>query len=47
MTADITLVRAPRDEEFRVIHYSGLPWTGLLLVSIPVGIAMRRRFWSG
>jgi hypothetical protein len=45
MTEDIVLERAPTDEEFRLIHYSGFPWTGALLLSLPVAVAVKRRFW--
>jgi len=45
MTEDIILKRAPNDGEFQLINYSGFPWTGVLLLSVPVAVAAKRRFW--
>lgn len=45
MTDDIVLVRAANDREYRQVIYGSLPWTALLLLSVPVAIAVRRRFW--
>lgn len=47
MTEDVILVPAPVNDEFLMIIYSGLPLTGLLIFSVPVGIAFKRRFWLG
>ena len=47
MTEDLVLVRAPTDDEFQLIHYSGFPWTGALLLSLPVAVAVKRMFWIG
>jgi hypothetical protein len=45
MTEDVVLVPSPVNEEFQLVIYSGLPLTGLLVFSVPVGIAFKRRFW--
>jgi hypothetical protein len=45
MTEDVTLVPAPGNGEFQMVIYSGLPLTGLLIFSVPLGIAAKRRFW--
>ncbi len=34
MTEDLILVRAANDDEFRIIQYSGLPWTLLALFAV-------------
>jgi hypothetical protein len=47
MTEDIILERAPTDAEFHLIHYSGFPWTGALLLALPLAAALKRRFWIG
>jgi len=47
MTEDIILQRAPSDDEFQLIHYSGFPWTGILLLAPPLVLAIKRRFWIG
>ena len=39
MTEDIILERAPNDDEFRQIRYSGLPSTEILLVAM-VGVVV-------
>ena len=45
MTEDIILRRASSDDEFHLINYSGCPWTGILLISVPMAVAVKRRFW--
>jgi hypothetical protein len=45
MTEDIILDQAATDEEFHLIHYSGFPWTGILLLSLPLAVAVKRKFW--
>jgi len=47
MTEDIVLQRASSDDEFQLIHYSGFPWTGVLLLAPPLVLAVKRRFWIG
>lgn len=45
MTEDIILAAAPNNDEFRMVTFSGFPWTGLLVFSVPMAIAVKRRFW--
>ncbi len=45
MTEDLVLRRADNDDEFLAVNYSGFPWTGLVLLVPPLGMAVRRRFW--
>ena len=45
MTEDIILRRASSDDEFQLINYSGIPWTGVLFLSVPMAVAVKRRFW--
>ncbi|MEN8007787.1 MAG: DUF2330 domain-containing protein [Candidatus Krumholzibacteriota bacterium] len=45
MVEDIILAQAATDDEFHLIIYGGFPWTGILLISMPVAVALKRRFW--
>jgi len=47
MTRDIVLEPAATDDEIQLILYSGFPWTGLLLLGVPLAAAAKRRFWVG
>lgn len=47
MTEDVVLVPSTVTGEFQLVIYSGLPLTGLLVFSVPLGIALKRRFWIG
>ena len=45
MTEDIILQRTSSDDEFKLIHYSGFPWTGVLLLAAPLFVAIKRNFF--